>query len=208
MNGTYPYVLEPLNYSYDALEPYLDAQTIMVHFSLYLKSYVDKLNTELEPYPELQNQNLEQLIRNYPLLPPVAKEAIKNNAGGVYNHYLYFDCMTQPSMSKMNNEFTVLLKKEFGSVQRFKELFIDTAAKTFGSAYVWLVLNENGNMAIVTTKNQDNPLSFGLSPLMTIDMWEHAYFLTYLNDKKKYATNWFNLINWDYVYQRYKLYTC
>lgn len=207
MNGTYPFVLEPLNYPYNALEPYLDAQTINVHFSLYLKSYVDKLNAELEQYPELQCWTLEQLISNYTMLPPAAKESIKNNAGGVYNHYLYFDCMTPPEESHMNSEFSVLLKKEFGSLQRFKELYIDAAAKSFGSTYVWLVLNQKCNLAIVTTKNQDNPLSCGLHPLLTLDMWEHAYFLSYLNDKKKYAASWLELINWDYVYQRYSVYT-
>lgn len=209
MNNTYPFVLEPLTYVCNALEPYIDAQTINVHFSLYLKTYVDKLNAELEQYPELQHWTLEELIHNYALLPSAAQESIKNNAGGVYNHYLYFDCMTPPQTSKMNNAFSVILKKEFGSVQRFKEMYINTAVKSFGSTYIWLVLNQNAELALVTTRNQDNPLACGLHPLMTLDMWEHAYFLSYLNDKKQYATSWFHLINWDFVYQRYRyIYDC
>ncbi len=203
MNNTYPFVLESLNYSTNALEPYLDSQTINVHFSLYLKNYVDKLNTELEQHPELQNWSLEQLIQNYKLLPCATQESIKNNAGGVYNHYLYFDCMTPPETSHLCTEFSVILKKEFGSVQRFKDLFINAAVKSFGSTYIWLVINQNGDLAIVTTNNQDNPLACGLYPLLALDMWEHAYFLNYLNDKKQYATSWFHLINWDYIYQRY-----
>lgn len=203
MNSTYPFVLEPLTYPYNALEPYLDAQTINVHFSLYLKAYVDKLNAELKQYPELQSWTLEQLISNYKLLPSAAQESIKNNAGGVYNHYLYFDSMTPPENVQMNTEFSVILKKEFGSVQRFKELYINAAVNSFGSTYIWLVLNQNGDLAIITTKNQDNPLSCGLYPILTLDMWEHAYFLNYLNDKKQYATGWLQLINWDCIYQRY-----
>lgn len=203
MNHTYPFVLEPLTYPYNALEPYLTSQTINVHFSLYLKSYVDKLNAELEQCPELQCWTLEQLIHNYKLLPCAVQESVKNNAGGVYNHYLYFDSMTSPDNSKMCTEFSVILKKEFGSVQRFKELFINAAVKSFGSTYIWLVITQKGDLAIVTTKNQDNPLSCNLYPIIALDMWEHAYYLNYLNDKKQYATNWFHLINWDFIYQRY-----
>lgn len=204
MHDTYPFALEPLNYAYDALEPYIDAQTVTVHFTRYLKSYVDKLNAALEHYPELQFWTLDQLIANCRLLPPAAREAVKNNAGGVYNHYLYFDSMTPPGSSQMKSEFSILLRKEFGSIQRFKELYISATQKLFGSGYVWLVLNADGDLAIVSTSNQDNPLSCGLYPIIALDLWEHAYFVKYLNDKVQYATNWFNLINWDYAYQRYK----
>lgn len=207
MNDTYPFVLEPLNYPYNALEPYIDTQTINVHFSLYLKAYVDKLNAELEQYPQLQHWTLEQLIRNFSLLPSAAQESIKNNAGGVYNHYLYFDSMTTPESSNIGNEFSVILKKEFGSVQRFEKMYINAAVKSFGSSYIWLVLNSNADLAIVTTKNQDNPLACGLYPIITLDMWEHAYFLSYLNDKKQYATSWFHIVNWDLAYKRYQ-YIC
>lgn len=203
MNNTYPFVLEPLNYPCNALEPYLSAQTINVHFSLYLKAYVDKLNAELEQYPELQSWTLEQLLYNCRLLPSAAQESIKNNAGGVYNHYLYFDSMTTACKSQMNTELSVILKKQFGSVQRFQELYIEAAVKSFGSMYIWLVLNPKGDLAIVTTKNQDNPLSCGLHPVLALDMWEHAYLFDYLNEKRQYATSWFHLIDWENVYQRY-----
>lgn len=203
MNHVYPFSLEPLRYECDALEPYIGTQTIRVHFSLFLNGYVEKLNNILEQYPELQEWTLEQMLLNYQLLPLAVQEPIKNNAGGIYNHYLYFDCMTPCSTAHMNNEFSIILRKEFGSIKRFQELFLTAVEKSFGSAYVWLVVNANGNLAIVTTKNQDNPLSFGLYPILTLDLWEHAFYLNYLNKKKDYATNWFCLIDWDYVYQRY-----
>lgn len=203
MNDTYPFTLEPLRYDCDALEPYISTQAIHVHFSRFLKGYVDRLNKTLEQYPELQAWTLEQILLNYKLLPLAAQESLKNNAGGIYNHYLYFDCMTSSSNSHMNNDFSVILKKEFGSITRFQELFLTAVEKSFGSAYVWLVVNPVGNLAIITTKNQDNPLSFGLYPILALDLWEHAFYLNYLNEKREYAVNWFCLIDWDYVYQRY-----
>lgn len=204
MHDTYPFVLEPLNYSCNALEPYMNAQTIEVHFTRYLKKYIDNLNDILEHYPELQFWSLEQLLYNYQLLPCAVQESIKNNSGGVYNHYLYFDCMSPLGTTQMNNEFAIILKKEFGSIMRLKNLYITAATKLFGSGYVWLVLNAKGDLAVVTTKNQDNPLSFGLYPLLTLDLWEHAYYNPYFNDRKQYAENWFYLINWEYVFERYQ----
>lgn len=204
MRDTYPFLLEPLNYPFYALEPYISEETIKIHYSVLLKNYVDKLNEVLKQYPELQFWSLEQLLSNPSLLPAAAQTTIINNAGGVYNHYLYFDSMTSPSHSQMNNEFSIILRKEFGSLQRFKELFVSAAVNVFGSGYVWLVLNQNLNLAIITTHNQDNPLSFGLAPIMTLDVWEHAFFCDYPGKKKEYAANWFKLIHWDCVYERYK----
>lgn len=203
MSNTYPFSLEPLKYPCDALEPCLGTQTIHVHFSRFLKGYINRLNATLEQYPELKNWTLEQMLLNYRLLPQAVQEPIKNNAGGIYNHYLYFDCMTSCDNAHMNGDFSVILRKEFGSLQRFQELFVTAVEKSFGSAYVWLVVNSLGNLAITTTQNQDNPLSFGLYPILALDLWEHAFYLNYLNEKKEYAVNWFSLIDWDYVYERY-----
>jgi len=204
MLDTYPFLLEPLNYPFDALEPYISEKTVEIHYSVLLKNYVDKLNEALKQYPELQFWSLEQLLSNPSLLPAAAQTTIINNAGGVYNHYLYFDSMTSPSLSNMNSSFSIILKKEFGSVQHFMESFVNAAVNLFGSGYVWLVLNEKGNLAIVTTHNQDNPLSFGLAPVTTLDVWEHAFFCDYPGNKKAYAQNWFKLVDWNCVYERYK----
>lgn len=204
MRNTYPFMLDPLDYPMDALEPFIDEQTMNVHFNILLRNYVNKLNDALEHYPELQFWTLEQLLINAALLPSAVKEPIINNAGGVFNHYLFFDMLTAPEESQMNNEFSVILRKEFGSLQRFETLFVDAATKVFGSGYVWLVLNHTGNLGIVTTSNQDNPFSFGVTPILTLDMWEHAFFCQYISNKRAYASNWFRLIHWNRVYKRYR----
>lgn len=204
MRNTYPFMLDPLDYPMDALEPFIDEQTMNVHFNILLRNYVNKLNDALEHYPELQFWTLEQLLINAALLPSAVKEPIINNAGGVFNHYLFFDMMTAPEESQMNNEFSVILRKEFGSLQRFEALFVDAATKVFGSGYVWLVLNHTGNLGIVTTSNQDNPFSFGVTPILTLDMWEHAFFCQYISNKRAYASNWLRLIHWNRVYKRYR----
>lgn len=205
MKSTFPFVLKPLPYSYDALEPYIDEKTMMVHHDRHLKTYIDTLNELLVPYPELHNLTLEEILTSPSILPPIVRTDILNNAGGVYNHNMFFDILAAPNGSANSSYFQTIIKKEFGSIERFQELFVNAAKKVFGSGYVWLVLTKNNQLAILTSKNQDTPLLLGVVPLFLLDVWEHAYYLKYLNQRGDYAKNFFSVLNWAEVEKRYQV---
>ncbi|MFH0950977.1 MAG: superoxide dismutase [bacterium] len=186
--------LNKLNYSYDALEPYIDAATMAIHHDKHHQAYVDNYNKAISQYPELQAQAVEAVLKNINTLTidPTDKQAIINQGGGVANHNLFWQIM-----DPINQTDTVLLeeiKKTFGSVEDFKQKFTETAVKHFGSGWAWLVRNQNNTLEIYSLPNQDSPLSLGHQPLLTLDVWEHAYYLKYQNKRVDYINNWWSLI--------------
>ncbi|MCX5924168.1 MAG: superoxide dismutase [Candidatus Dependentiae bacterium] len=192
-----------LSYSYDALLPYIDAQTMEIHITKHHQAYVDNLNKALSPYPELQKLSLEDLLTGIEALPGAIKTAVRNNAGGHYNHTLFWEMM-KPSADMKQGLLIAEIQKKFGTYQAFKDQF-ETAAKTrFGSGWAWLVLNKAGDLEVFSTPNQDAPLMQGAVPLLGLDVWEHAYYLHYQNRRPDYITAWWNVVNWEFVEERYR----
>lgn len=199
---TYPFEVKELPYDRNALEPYLDTEVIHYHHDRHYANYVVKLNEILKNYPNLQNVELEDLLIKTNELPAEAKTSIQNNAGGVYNHELYFNSMNNTDCEMPTDRLAVAINSAFGSLEQFRTELSTAAINQFGSGYAWLILS-NGSLEIIATPNQDTPISDSVTPLLCIDVWEHAYYLQYQNRRNDYVENWFNLINWDYVAARY-----
>lgn len=195
MSNHYPFVLEELPYGYDALEPVIDRQTVEIHYGKHHRSYVDNLNKILEGVPDLQDKSLEELMNS-----EVA--AVKNNAGGVWNHNFYWQEMKGEGEGTMPVDLGKKIEMEFGSLVEFKALFEKNAIGRFGSGWGWLVEDSEGKLEIMSTANQDNPLSLGKKPLLGIDVWEHAYYLKYQNRRAEYVGNWWKVVNWEWVGKR------
>ena len=201
MNKYYPFNNPPLPYAYDALEPYIDTKTMELHHDKHLQTYVDNLNRLLEN-SRFQNLSLEQLIYNAERLPDDISVPIRNNAGGVYNHWLYFEGMGNSKLKSPTGNMLKAINNEFGSFEKFKGEFSKAAMSVFGSGYAWLV-NDKGKLKIITTPNQNSPIEEGLCPILTIDVWEHAYYLKNYNVRKEYIDNWFNVVNWETAEKNY-----
>ena len=193
--------LPKLPYSYEALEPYIDARTMEIHHTKHHQGYVNKLNKALEKYPELQKKELKFLLSNLDSLPDEIRTAVRNNGGGHFNHSLFWQIMTSDK-KQMPEELKQALIKEFGSVDNFKKEFSKAALTRFGSGWAWLVLS-NGKLKVYSTPNQDNPVMIGETPIMGLDVWEHAYYLKYQNRRAEYIENWWNVVNWEEVYENY-----
>lgn len=202
-NNHYPFDLEPLPYTYDALEPHIDLETLHFHHDKHLKTYVDNLNHALSALPEFQNMALEEILTNLDQVPEAARTAVKNNAGGVYNHQLYFASM-KSAPSKPKGPVLNAIEERFGSYDEWKEIMKSKALAQFGSGYAWLVGSQDGHLEVINLPNQDTPLALGLIPLLPLDVWEHAYYLKYQNLRGTYVDNWFSVINWDAVNKRYE----
>ncbi|MEA5085205.1 MAG: superoxide dismutase [Lachnospiraceae bacterium] len=201
MNKFYPFDNPPLPYAYDALEPYIDTKTMKLHHDKHLQAYVDNLNRLLEN-SRFQNMSLEQLIYNADRLPEEISVPIRNNAGGVYNHWFYFEGMGNSKVKLPIGNLLQAINNEFGGFEKFKDEFSKAAMSVFGSGYAWLV-NDDGKLKIITTPNQNNPIAQGLCPILTIDVWEHAYYLKNYNVRKEYIDNWFNVVNWEVAENNY-----
>lgn len=193
----YKFQLKPLPYDYDALEPYIDAETVRIHHNKHLQTYVDNLNKALENYPCYHNWSLERLIKNINRIPSQIRTSVKNNAGGVYNHNFYFDIMTPDLPKEPIGELKDAILNSFGSFESFKEKFIQSGLDRFGSGYAWLICRRCGKLSIVNSLNQDVPFNLNVCPILLVDVWEHAYYLKYQNKRKDYLENWFNLIDWE-----------
>ena len=193
---TYPYELPPLPYAYDALEPFIDAETMHYHHDKHFKAYVDNLNKALEPYPQLQGMTLEQLLSVPMRLPAAARTAILNNGGGVYNHALFFQGMAPPQTPGHIPQGAALdlIQRAFGSFDDFKKVFTDAALKVFGSGWTVLALTPYRTLQIVNLKNQETMLSTPSVPLLYVDVWEHAYYLKYKNARAEYLENIWNVL--------------
>ncbi len=201
---TYPFVMRPLPYEYDALMPVLDVETLTFHHDKHYKTYVDQLNNVLADYPELQKMSLKELLMNLDRLPAAAQTSVRNNGGGVYNHELYFDGMKSPVGQMPVGALEEALVRDFGSVNQWKEQMKQAAVSKFGSGWAWLVTDGNGKLFIQQTSNQDVPDLEVYTPLLTVDVWEHAYYLQYQNRRADYVEGWFDLINWKKAGRRYE----
>ncbi len=192
MNKTFPFNIDVLEYTYDALEPVIDKETMEIHHDKHHQAYADNLNKALETNIDLQGNTLEELLNS-------SEAAVKNNAGGVWNHDFFWSAMTVPNSSKMSEELKAKIEEAFGTVEEFMNLFEKAALGRFGSGWAWLVKNEDGSLEIVSTGNQDNPLVNGQKPLLAIDVWEHAYYLKYRNKRVDYVKAWWQVVNWGKV---------
>lgn len=193
----------PLPYAYDALEPYIDTQTMHLHYDKHYQKYVDDLNQTLKNYPELYQKTIEELVRNINLLPKDVQEGVRKFGGGSYNHEFFWNTL-QPAPTKgpVGNLKTAI-NHDFESFEKFKTQFTQAALQTFGSGWTWLVKTPDGKLEIITTPNQDTPLEKDFIPIITIDLWEHAYYLKYQNRRIDYINNFFNIINWTNAETRY-----
>ena len=186
--------LPQLQYSYDALEPFIDAQTMEIHHSKHHQGYTDKFNTALEKYPELQEKNAEEILReiNSLEIDEADKKAIVNNGGGYINHSLFWTVLGPEK--QVDENLVKEIEETFDSLESFKELFTKEASTKFGSGWTWLVRDENGKLKVYSTSNQDSPLSLGHTPILTLDVWEHAYYLKYQNRRPEYIASWWNVL--------------
>lgn len=201
MNQHYPFVVPPLPYKDNALQPYIDEKTMRIHHDTLFLGYVTRLNNALKDYPRFQSWSLQQLILQNNQLPKAIQTTVYNNAGGVYNHTLFFDSMT-PNYKRPSMYMVRMLQRAFGSLDKFKEAMLNAGMSVFGSGWAWLVVDDKNRLKIMTTKNQDTPLPQHMYPLLPLDVWEHAYFLQYISARNDYINNWFHVINWDYVEKR------
>ncbi|KAI4453105.1 37s ribosomal protein s26 mitochondrial [Holotrichia oblita] len=189
----YKFEILPLPYDYNSLEPYIDTLTMQIHHDKHLQTYVNNLNNALKDYPALHTWTLEQLIFYSNKLPNEIKTAVKNNAGGVYNHNFYFYHMANPNNIPNQSDLLNGINNVFGSYEQFKAEFKKQALGVFGSGYTWLCTDKYNRLQIVNTANQDTPLTLGLRPVMVIDVWEHAYYLKHYNVRADYIEDWFQV---------------
>lgn len=201
--GDSQFELRALPYAYDALEPYIDKETMMLHHDKHEKAYLDNLNKAIAKYPELYKKGLEGILKDLNSIPEDVRETVKNNAGGVYNHEFFWSIMSPEKDQTPKGELLKAINKEFGSLDNFKTKFKDAALGRFGSGWAWLVLNKDGKLSIISTPNQDSPISQGLTPILGIDVWEHAYYLKYQNKRGDYIDNWWHVVNWKQVEDNY-----
>jgi superoxide dismutase, Fe-Mn family len=200
----YPFKLPPLPYSYDALEPYIDAQTMKVHHQGHHAKYVEELNNAISKYPDLQDKSLVELLTSLNKLPQDIRETVRNNGGGHFNHSFFWTIMGKDKGGQPKGTLKDDINKTFGSFEEFKKSFRTAGTELFGSGWVWLVQDKDNKLRIVTTRNQDSPIMLGIKPILGLDVWEHAYYLKYQNQRGKYIDNWWNVVNWDAVESYYK----
>jgi len=200
----YPFTLPTLPYTYDALEPYVDARTMEIHYTKHHQSYVDNLNAALKDYPELHKKTLCDLITDIDALPETIRTAVRNNGGGHFNHSFFWPIMKKNGGGKPTGELLKEIEKTFGSFEKMQEKFNAAAKKVFGSGWAWLCVDEEGALVVVSTPNQDCPLADDLQPILGLDVWEHAYYLKYQNRRPDYITAWWHVIDWSKVTEHYK----
>lgn len=193
------FTLSPLPYAFDALEPHIDARTMEIHHDKHHATYVTNLNKALESAPELEGKSLEALLsHNLAAVPDSIKTAVRNNGGGVWNHDFFFQVMGKSAGGAPVGNVGKALSAKFGSFDEFKAKFAAAGLGRFGSGWAWLVKSGDG-VDIVSTANQDTPLSEGKSPVLGLDVWEHAYYLKYQNRRADYIASWWNVVNWGRV---------
>ena len=218
------YELPKLPYGYDALEPYIDARTMEIHHAKHHQAYTNNLNTALEKHPEIADMPLEKLLADLTLVPEDIRAAVRNSGGGYWNHDFFWKVMG-PSFAKTSASVKTSADKpegkpemggepsgkvadaitaSFGGFAPFKEMFTKAAGGVFGSGWAWLVLGADGKLAVIGTPNQDSPLALKQKPILTLDVWEHAYYLKYQNRRPEYIENWWQVVNWEQVGENYE----
>jgi Fe-Mn family superoxide dismutase len=193
------YELPSLNYGYGDLEPFIDEETMKIHHTKHHQAYIDNLNKALELHPDLQEKPLVELLKNLNTIPEDIRNAVRNNGGGHYNHSMFWLTMSPNKGGLPPSELASKIDDAFGSFDKFKEEFGKAALTRFGSGWAWLVLDAKNTLSIVSTPNQDNPISDGHRPLLGLDVWEHAYYLKYQNKRADYINNWWNTVDWNAV---------
>jgi Fe-Mn family superoxide dismutase len=197
-----PYQLPPLPYAFDALEPHIDAKTMEIHHDKHHATYVNKLNEALASHPDLQAKSVEDLLRGFDQVPEPVRNAVRNHGGGHANHSLFWEVMGPGGGGNPSGPIAEALQRDFGSFESFKEKLTNAAANQFGSGWGWLVAS-GGKLEVIARPNQDSPLMEGRTPLLGVDVWEHAYYLKYQNRRPDYLSAWWNTVNWQTVSQRY-----
>ena len=196
--------LPPLPYQLKDLEPFIDAQTVEIHYTKHHATYLKNLNAALEKYPDLGNWSIESLLKGLDQIPEEIRVAVRNNGGGFYNHNLYWQNMGPKCGGEPTEPVSKAITDAFGDFTTFKTEIEKTGLGRLGSGYAWLSLKPDHTLLIHSTLNQDSPLADGLSPLLVVDVWEHAYYLKYQNRRAEYLTAWWNLVNWKEVERRYE----
>ena len=194
--------LPKLPYPEDALEPYIDAQTMNIHHTKHHQAYITNLNAAIEKHPELAGKSLEELLSDLNAVPEDIRTAVRNHGGGTWNHNMFWEIMGPKMGGTPRGELLHVLEASFDSFDAFKDEFTKAATTRFGSGWAWLVQKGEG-LAVVSTANQDTPLSDGMTPILGIDVWEHAYYLKYQNRRPEYISNWWNVVNWEAVAERH-----
>jgi Fe-Mn family superoxide dismutase len=195
--------LPQLPYAFDALEPHIDAQTMRIHHDLHHGGYTNNLNNALEGQPGLAAKSIEELLADLASVPEAIRTAVRNNGGGYANHALFWNIMSPDGGGRPSGELAAAIDAAFGSFDEFKEAFSKAGATRFGSGWAWLYVDDNGQLAINSTPNQDTPLMDGNTPILGLDVWEHAYYLNYQNRRAAYIAAWWNVVDWDAVAKNY-----
>lgn len=202
METQYPFTLPPLPYGYDALLPEISERTLHFHHDKHFQTYIDNLNKLLEKHPDLQSWPLERLVQEWCNVPGDVRQGVRNNAGGVYNHDLYFKTMAPGPVSSPSEALECAIKRDFGDQDKLKSAMKDAAMGQFGSGWAWLASDRDGRLSVVKTANQDVPLP--LIPLLLCDVWEHAYYLDYQNRRGDYFESWWRKVDWPGVSRAYE----
>jgi len=195
------FTLPALPYANNALEPHIDARTMEIHHDKHHAGYVNNLNAALEKAPALQGKSLDELLKDLNSVPDAVRTAVRNNAGGHWNHSMFWEIMSPKGGSEPTGALADAIKKAFGDFSKFQEQFAAAAATRFGSGWAWL-MNDGGRLSIASTPNQDNPLMDGRHAILGLDVWEHAYYLNYQNRRPDYVKAWWNVVNWGAVAAR------
>ena len=196
--------LPPLPYPPDALEPHIDAQTMQIHHGRHHQTYVNNLNGAIEKHPELGQKSVEELLGDIKAVPEDIRTVVRNNGGGHANHSLFWQIMGPNGGGEPGGRLADAIKSTFGDFASFKDTLSKAAIGQFGSGWGWLVKDSGGKLSLIARPNQDSPLMDGLTPILGVDVWEHAYYLKYQNKRPDYVAAWFNTINWKAVAERYK----
>ncbi|HJQ65816.1 MAG TPA: superoxide dismutase [Gemmatimonadales bacterium] len=198
-----PHTLPPLPYDFAALEPHLDAQTMMIHHGKHHQAYVNNLNTALDKHPELHDKSLEDLLKGINAIPEDIRTAVRNNGGGHHNHSLFWTIMGPKAGGEPTGKLADAITKSLGGFAKFKESFAAAGTTRFGSGWAWLLAG-GGKLEITSSANQDSPIMDGKTPILGLDVWEHAYYLKYQNRRPDYIAAWWNVVNWGAVAQRFE----
>ena len=195
--------LPALPYEFSDLEPHIDTRTMEIHHGKHHNAYITNLNAALEGHPELQDKSIEDLLKDLGAIPSDIRGAVQNNGGGHYNHTLFWPSMSADGGGIPSGNLAAAIDSTFNDFESFKAEFSAAAATRFGSGWAWLSIDGNNNLTVSSTANQDNPISEGLSPILGLDVWEHAYYLNYQNLRPDYISAWWNIVNWDKVSERF-----
>lgn len=197
------YSLPELKYDYTALEPYMDAQTVEIHHGKHHAGYTNKLNAAVENHPHLFDLTIEDLLKDLNKIPEDIRTAVRNNGGGYYHHNLWWDQIGPSKGGKPKGDLENAINQKFGTLDEFIKQISNASIGVFGSGWGWLCKDSGGNLLITTSPNQDSPISLGLKPLLTIDVWEHAYYLKFQNRRDEFVENFWNLVDWNVVTKRF-----